>query len=107
MPAGVLQHTPNNPNAPAVLAYAWIGPFVGALIRPVGGWIADKVGGSIVTQMISVVMVVASVAVGHVMLQAYQSATPEQYFLRVHAAVRACCSPPAASATARPSAPSA
>ncbi len=79
--AGVLQHTANNPNAPAVLAYAWIGPFVGALIRPVGGWISDKVGGSIVTQVISVVMVVASVAVGHVMLQAYQSPAPEQYFL--------------------------
>jgi len=79
--AGVLQHTLANPNAPAVLAYAWIGPFVGALIRPVGGWIADKVGGSIVTQIISAVMVVASVAVGYVMLQAYQSATPEEYFL--------------------------
>ncbi len=79
--AGVLQHTLSNPNAPAVLAYAWIGPFVGALIRPVGGWISDKVGGSIVTQWISAVMVAASVAVGWVMLQAYQSATPEQYFL--------------------------
>ncbi|MCP5280768.1 MAG: MFS transporter [Rhodoferax sp.] len=79
--AGVLQHTLANPNAPAVLAYAWIGPFVGALIRPLGGWISDKVGGSIVTQWISAVMVVASVAVGWVMLQAYQSATPEQYFL--------------------------
>src|SRR5512139_3752879 len=79
--AGVMQHTANNPNAPAVLAYAWIGPFVGAAIRPVGGWISDKVGGSIVTQIISVVMVAASVAVGYVMMQAYQSATPEQYFL--------------------------
>ena len=56
------------------------GPFVGALIRPVGGWISDKVGGSIVTQIISAVMVVASAAVGYVMMQAYASATPEQYF---------------------------
>ena len=79
--AGVLQHTLNNPNAPAVLAYAWIGPFVGALIRPVGGWISDKVGGSIVTQIISAVMVVASVSVGYVMWEAYQSPQPEQYFL--------------------------
>ncbi len=77
---GVLQHTLNNPNAPSVLAYAWIGPFVGAAVRPVGGWISDKVGGSIVTQIISAVMVVASVAVGYVMMQAYGSATPEQYF---------------------------
>ena len=79
--AGVMQHTLNNPNAPPALTYAWIGPFVGALIRPVGGWIADKVGGSIVTQIISAVMVVASTAVGYVMLLAYRSATPEQYFL--------------------------
>ena len=77
---GVMQHTLNNPNAPSVLAYAWIGPFVGAAIRPVGGWISDKVGGSIVTQIISAVMVVASVAVGYVMMQAYASATPETHF---------------------------
>jgi MFS transporter, NNP family, nitrate/nitrite transporter len=78
--AGVMQHTANNPNAPTVLAYAWIGPFVGAAIRPVGGWISDKVGGSIVTQLISVVMVAASIAVGYVMMLAYSSATPEDYF---------------------------
>ena len=77
---GVLQHTLKNPNAPSAFTYAWIGPFVGAAVRPIGGWISDKVGGSIVTQVISVVMVVASVAVGYVMLQAYRSATPEQYF---------------------------
>ncbi len=79
--AGVMQHVLSNPNAPPALTYAWIGPFVGALIRPVGGWIADKVGGSIVTQVISAVMVAASVAVGYVMMLAYRSAAPEQYFL--------------------------
>ena len=78
--AGVMSHTLKNPNAPSALTYAWIGPFVGALIRPVGGWISDKVGGSIVTQAISAVMVAASAAVGYVMMQAYASATPEQYF---------------------------
>ncbi|RSZ32024.1 MFS transporter [Variovorax beijingensis] len=79
--AGVLQHTLKNPNAPSAFTYAWIGPFVGALIRPVGGWISDKVGGSIVTQVISAVMVIASAAVGYVMLLAYSSPQPEQYFL--------------------------
>ncbi|MDP1535696.1 MAG: antiporter [Burkholderiales bacterium] len=79
--SGVMQHTLRNPNAPSALTYAWIGPFVGALIRPLGGWISDKVGGSIVTQIISAVMVVASAAVGYVMLLAYKSATPEQYFM--------------------------
>jgi len=78
--AGLMQHTLKNPNALSALTYAWIGPFVGAATRPLGGWIADKLGGSIVTQLISAVMVVASAAVGYVMLQAYGSATPEQHF---------------------------
>jgi NNP family nitrate/nitrite transporter-like MFS transporter len=78
---GVLQHTLKNPNAPSALTYAWIGPFVGALVRPIGGWLSDKTGGSIVTQVISGVMVLASAAVGYVMWLAYQSSTPEQYFL--------------------------
>jgi len=77
---GVLQHTLKNPNAPSALTFAWIGPFVGALVRPIGGWLSDKTGGSIVTQVISTVMVVASACVGYVMWLAYQSATPEQYF---------------------------
>ena len=77
---GILQHTLVNPNGPPVLAYAWIGPFVGAAIRPVGGWMADKLGGSIVTQWVCAVMAVAGVAVGYVMQLAYQSATPEEYF---------------------------
>ncbi|MFC7461577.1 MFS transporter [Hydrogenophaga defluvii] len=77
---GVMQHTLKNPNAPSALTYAWMGPFIGAAVRPIGGWISDKLGGSIVTQVISAVMVVGSVAVGYVMMQAYASATPETYF---------------------------
>ncbi len=76
---GVIERVAN-PNGPSALTYAWIGPFVGALIRPLGGWIADRVGGSIVTQAIAGVMVVASLAVGYVMMLAYQSPQPEQYF---------------------------
>ena len=77
---GVMQHTLKNPNAPSAFTYAWIGPFVGALVRPIGGWVSDKIGGSVVTQFISVVMVVASAVVGYVMMKAYGSATPEEYF---------------------------
>jgi NNP family nitrate/nitrite transporter-like MFS transporter len=77
---GVMTHTLKNPNAPSALTYAWIGPFVGAAVRPLGGWISDKLGGSIVTQVITVVMAAASVAVGYVMMLAYGSATPEEYF---------------------------
>ncbi|HZN46162.1 MAG TPA: NarK family nitrate/nitrite MFS transporter [Ramlibacter sp.] len=31
------------------LAYAWMGPLVGAVIRPFGGWLSDKLGGARVT----------------------------------------------------------
>jgi NNP family nitrate/nitrite transporter-like MFS transporter len=77
---GVMQHTLKNPNAPSAFTYAWLGPFIGAAVRPLGGWIADKWGGSLVTQIISVILVGGSVATGMVMTQAYASATPEQYF---------------------------
>jgi NNP family nitrate/nitrite transporter-like MFS transporter len=31
------------------LAYAWLGPLIGALLRPLGGWLSDKLGGAQVT----------------------------------------------------------
>ena len=31
------------------LSYAWLGPLVGALARPVGGWLSDKTGGAPMT----------------------------------------------------------
>ncbi len=39
-----------NPNAPNFLLWVCIGPMIGALIRRVGGWLADKMGGAILTQ---------------------------------------------------------
>ena len=50
---------------PAVnpLAYAWLGPLVGAAIRPVGGWLADKLGGARVTLWNFVVMALAVLGV--------------------------------------------
>ena len=45
------------------LAYAWIGPLVGALIRPVGGWLADQLGGARVTLWNFAVMACAVVGV--------------------------------------------
>jgi NNP family nitrate/nitrite transporter-like MFS transporter len=78
---GLMTHTTPNPNGPSALTYAWIAPFIGALIRPVGGWIADKVGGAFVTQICSVVMIVCALGAAYYMQLAYQSATPEQYFV--------------------------
>ncbi len=31
------------------LQYAWLGPLLGALLRPLGGWLSDKLGGARVT----------------------------------------------------------
>jgi len=61
--------------------YAWMGPFIGALIRPVGGWIADKVGGAKVTQVVTIVMIASALGVAYFMKLAYVSATPEEYFV--------------------------
>jgi NNP family nitrate/nitrite transporter-like MFS transporter len=78
---GVMTHDVVNPNGPSALMYAWMGAFIGALIRPVGGWIADKVGGAMVTQIITLVMVISSLGVAYYMKAAYNSATPEEYFV--------------------------
>ena len=45
------------------LDYAWLGPLVGALVRPVGGWLADKLGGARVTFWNFVVMTLGVFAV--------------------------------------------
>jgi len=77
---GVMTHNLANPNGPSALMFAWMGPFIGALIRPVGGMIADKMGGAKVTQIVSVVMVASALGVAYYMKMAYQSATPEEFF---------------------------
>ena len=79
-PDGAIVHDAVNPNGPSALMYAWIGPFIGALIRPVGGWVADKIGGAKVTQIISIVMVASALGVAYFMAAAYRSPMPEQYF---------------------------
>ena len=47
--------------------YAFLGPLVGALIRPVGGWLADKLGGARVTMWNFVIMICAVFGVLHFM----------------------------------------
>jgi NNP family nitrate/nitrite transporter-like MFS transporter len=41
------------------LQYAWLGPLVGAVVRPFGGWMADKLGGARVTFWNFIVMALA------------------------------------------------
>jgi NNP family nitrate/nitrite transporter-like MFS transporter len=79
-PDGVMVHSAVNPNGPSALMYAWMGPFIGALIRPVGGWMADRLGGARVTQWVSIVMTASALGVAYYMAAAYRSAAPEEYF---------------------------
>ena len=78
---GVMTHETVNANGPSALMYAWMGPFIGALIRPIGGWMADKIGGAKVTQYVSIVMIASALGVAYYLKQAYVSATPEDFFI--------------------------
>lgn len=79
---GVMTHNTPNPNGPSALTYAWIAPFIGALIRPVGGWLSDKLGGALVTQICALIMVICALGAAYYMSLAYQSEAPEQYFMQ-------------------------
>ena len=54
------------------LSYAWLGPLVGALIRPLGGWLSDKLGGARVTFWTFIAMVVGVLGVLYFLPQAGQ-----------------------------------
>lgn len=69
-----------NPNAPRPLAYAWLGPLVGSLARPVGGWLSDKLGGARVTQWATAAMIAAALGVAWVVRSAEAAERPEDAF---------------------------
>lgn len=70
-----------NPNAPDILKYAFLGAAMGAAIRPLGGWLSDRIGGAKVTQWDTVLMIIAAVMCGWVIKLANTSPQPERYFL--------------------------
>ena len=70
-----------NPNAPISAKFIWIGAGVGALIRPVGGWLSDKLGGARVTHWDTIVMIGATIGAGAFVSLASRSPQPEQYFV--------------------------
>ena len=70
-----------NPNAPNPMTWAFLGPLVGALIRPIGGWFADKINsGSKVTTWSTVVQVVAALGVAYFIVKAKSLGTPETFW---------------------------
>jgi len=61
--------------------FIWIGAGVGALIRPLGGWLSDKVGGARVTHWDTIIMIGATIGAGYSVSLAMQSEAPKQYFI--------------------------
>ncbi len=61
-------------------AYIWIGAGVGALLRPVGGWLGDKFGGARVTQWDTVLMIISTIAAGYFTAAAMEAEDPTTYF---------------------------
>lgn len=70
-----------NPNAPNFLMWVFLGPVIGALIRPVGGWFSDKINsGAKVTAFSTIAQILATLAVAYFVIQARKSTTPEQFW---------------------------
>lgn len=78
---GYLPNGAVNPNAPNPMHWAFLGPLVGALIRPIGGWFSDKINsGSKVTTWSTVVQVIAALGVAYYIVKAKSLDTPETYW---------------------------
>jgi len=69
-----------NSHAPRAMAYAWLGPLVGSLFRPVGGWLADKFQGVRIAQVSFVLMGAGALGVAHYIGLAQTAAAPEAFF---------------------------
>lgn len=78
---GYLPDGTKNPLAPNPMAWAWLGPFLGATNRPIGGWISDKVNsGSKVTAWSTVMQIVGALGVAFYVIKAREAASPEVYW---------------------------
>ncbi|MBT3303491.1 MAG: NarK/NasA family nitrate transporter [Bacteroidetes bacterium] len=70
-----------NPNAPNFMLWVFLGPALGALIRPVGGILSDKINsGSRVTAFSTVFQIIATLAVAFFVIKAREANSPEQYW---------------------------
>lgn len=70
-----------NPNAPNYMMWVFLGPVLGALIRPLGGWFSDKINsGAKVTAVSTVFQIAATLAVAYFVIQAKSSDHPENYW---------------------------
>jgi nitrate/nitrite transporter NarK len=61
--------------------WVFLGPVIGALVRPVGGWFSDKINsGAKVTAFTTMAMIIATFAVAFFIIKARATETPEQYW---------------------------
>ena len=66
-----------NPNAPNFMLWVFIGPALGALARPLGGIISDKVNsGAKVTMVSTILQIIGALAAAYFVIQAGNSAVP-------------------------------
>ncbi|NHN24120.1 NarK/NasA family nitrate transporter [Flavobacterium jejuense] len=70
-----------NPNAPNIMLWAFLGPMFGALVRPIGGILSDKVNsGAKITMWSTIFQIIAALTVAYYVVQARGSETPELYW---------------------------
>jgi NNP family nitrate/nitrite transporter-like MFS transporter len=77
---GTLPDGSINPGAPNPLQYAWLGPLVGSLVRPLGGWLSDKLGGARVTHWDTVIMIGSALGVALFVRLAGAADRPDVYW---------------------------
>ena len=68
-------------DAPDALTYAFLGALIGALVRPLGGWLSDRWGGARVTHWNTQAMILSTVGVAWCVVQARFSPNPAAYFV--------------------------
>ncbi|MEK7778189.1 MAG: nitrate/nitrite transporter [Chloroflexota bacterium] len=51
------------PGGPNPLTYAFLGPLVGSAMRPIGGWLSDRIGGGVVTLACALILSLGAVAI--------------------------------------------
>merc|ERR1711998_95825 len=74
--------TPNPAMEGAVRRYSWMGPCIGSLARPIGGWLSDKFSGASVTHWGTIVETLSTIGAGYFVSQAAGHETPEDFFFQ-------------------------
>jgi NNP family nitrate/nitrite transporter-like MFS transporter len=60
--------------------FAWMGPCIGSLARPIGGWLSDKFRGAAVTHWGTIVETLSTIGAGYFVTQASGAEKPEEHF---------------------------